>query len=54
MHNKNPEFVVRSEDPFNGGPPVKDLIRTHITPIDLFFSRNHGNIPEVAADSYRL
>jgi sulfite oxidase len=54
MHNKNPEFVVRSEDPFNGGPPVKDLIRTHITPIALFFSRNHGNIPEVDADAYRL
>lgn len=54
MNNKKTEFVVRNKDPFNGGPPVKELIRSHITPTDLFFSRNHGNIPEVDVDVYRL
>jgi sulfite oxidase len=54
MHNKKPDFVVRSEEPFNGGPPVREMVRSHITPTDLFFSRNHGNVPDVDADAYRL
>jgi sulfite oxidase len=54
MNRKHPDFVVRSESPFNGGPPVRELIRSHVTPADLFFSRNHGNIPEVNVDKYRL
>lgn len=52
--HKHPEFIVRSEQPLNGGPPLP-LLRKHlVTPTELFFVRNHGNVPEVDVNSYRL
>jgi len=54
LFGKHPEFVVRSSNPFNGGPPTHLLKRSYITPTDLFFARNHGDVPDVDVDSYRL
>ncbi len=52
--HKHPEFIVRSAEPFNGGPPLP-LLREHVvTPSELFFVRNHGNVPDVDVASYRL
>ena len=51
---KHPEFVVRQSNPFNGGPPVRLISQSLITPTNLFFARNHGEIPEVNIDMYRL
>ena len=51
---KHPEFVVRDPDPFNGGPPVRLINRSHITPTELFFVRNHGAVPDVDMAAYRL
>jgi sulfite oxidase len=54
ISGKRAEFIVRSEDPFNGGPPPAQIIRSPITPNDLFFVRCHGNVPEVDSGKYRL
>ena len=54
LFDKHPDLVVRQVNPFNAGPPPKLLNRSYITPMDLFFVRNHGQVPEVDVDSYRL
>lgn len=51
---KHPDFVVRQEDPFNAGPPADRLLRSDVTPADLFFVRNHGAVPEVDPRTFRL
>ena len=54
IFGKHPEFVVRTASPFNGGPPARLLGQSAVTPTELFFARNHGAIPDVDVDSYRL
>ena len=51
---KHPDFVVRQARPFNAGPPPRLLNQSYNTPTDLFFVRNHGDVPEVDVHSYRL
>ena len=51
---KRPGFLVRQESPFNAGPAPDDLSAAAITPTDLFFVRNHGDVPEIDAESHRL
>lgn len=51
---KHPDFIIRSESPFNGGAEPHQLIESAITPVDLFFVRNHGDVPEVDRNTYRL
>ncbi len=52
--DKHPATVIRTEQPFNAGPPL-DLLREHlITPTDRFFVRNHGAVPEIDPEHYRL
>lgn len=46
--------LVRSVDPFNAGTPLESLASQSITPAELFFVRNHGNVPRVHPDRYRL
>lgn len=46
--------MVKERTPFNGEPPLECLPRSAITPIADFFARNHGNIPHLDADDYRL
>jgi sulfite oxidase len=48
------DFTVRSEEPLNGGPDLRAMVRSFITPTDLFFVRNHGPVPRVDPASYRL
>src|SRR5687768_4075878 len=52
--NKHPDFVVRQAHPFNAGPPPRLLSQSYSTPTNLFFVRNHGDVPEVDVHSYRL
>ncbi len=52
--DKSPDLIVRQPDPFNGGPPSERLAGSFITPNDLFFVRNHGSVPAVDRDAYRL
>ncbi|MGE0639024.1 MAG: sulfite oxidase [Thermoanaerobaculia bacterium] len=47
-------FLVRQEQPFNGGPPLDEVGARFVTPNDLFFVRNHGDVPEVDLGTFRL
>lgn len=54
MEGKHRDLIVRSHEPFNGGPAPDALRRDFFTPNELFFVRNHGEIPQVDGDAYRL
>lgn len=47
-------LLVHSKAPMNAEPPLPDLVRSWVTPVESFFIRSHGNTPAVDAGSYRL
>ena len=47
-------LIIRTQQPLNAETPLGLLGRSHVTPTDLFFVRNHGAIPAVDPDAYRL
>jgi sulfite oxidase len=51
---KHPSLIIRQADPFNAGPPPDLLSRDKVTPVDLFFVRNHGAVPTIDPTAYRL
>lgn len=51
---KHPDLIVYTETPYNAGPPPDLLCQQFITPIPLFFARNHAPIPEINPATYRL
>lgn len=53
-YNKHPSFIVKEGEPFNGEPPLSSLLQSFVTPVPLFFARNHGTVPEVEPQAYRL
>ena len=42
------------DDILNAGPPLNQLAKEFVTPTELFFVRNHTQIPHLQLDSYRL
>jgi sulfite oxidase len=51
---KHQDLIIRKDDPFNAGPPLNLLRQSLITPTDLFFVRNHGTVPDIDSETYRL
>ena len=47
-------IVVRQESPFNAGPPPERATASFLTPVDLFFVRNHGDVPEIDPRTFHL
>jgi sulfite oxidase len=54
MWGKRDDMVVHESDPFNAEPSRSALAGNDITPLDTFYSRNHGPIPYVSVDDWRL
>lgn len=54
MWNKRADTIVHAESPFNAEPSRSALAENMITPVDTFYSRNHGPVPDIAADQWRL
>jgi sulfite oxidase len=54
MWDKRPDMIVRNGSPFNAEPPAIALAAGEITPIDTFYSRNHGPFPDVAPEHWHL
>lgn len=54
MWDKRPDMIIHGQSPFNAEPPASALADEHITPVDTFYSRNHGPVPEMTADTWRL
>lgn len=52
--SKDPSMVVHSTKPYNAGPPLQALRNSLVTPLPVFFVRNHGTVPLVDAGIYRL
>jgi sulfite oxidase len=51
---KNAALRVWTTAPFNAEPPLDLLVGSLVTPIELFYVRNHGEVPEVDPAAYRL
>lgn len=48
------KLIVRSSEPLNSEPPLPALIAADTTPVDRFYVRNHGPIPNVDLSAHRL
>jgi sulfite oxidase len=46
--------TVHGDEPFNAEPARAALAEDALTPVDVFYSRNHGPIPDVDPDGWRL
>jgi sulfite oxidase len=47
-------MVVHEVEPFNAEPPPWALADQVLTPLDAFYSRNHGPVPELDPESWSL
>ncbi|WP_426509536.1 sulfite oxidase [Dactylosporangium sp. McL0621] len=54
MWDKRDDMVVYQMEPFNAEPPPAALAGQALTPIDTFYSRNHGPIPDIDPAEWRL
>lgn len=51
---KHPEFINHTHEPVNAEAPLHHLRQNFITPLDLFYIRNHGDVPQIDLDSFQL
>jgi sulfite oxidase len=54
MWGKRDDMIIHDEEPFNAEPPPGALAGRPVTPIDAFYSRNHGPSPDLDPASWRL
>ena len=48
------DLIPRQTVPFNGEPPLNKLVENWITPVNSFFVRSHGNVPEIEPKNLEL
>lgn len=53
-YGKRDDMIVYQAEPYNAEPPPAALDGLPITPVDLFYGRNHGPIPQVDPDAWHL
>lgn len=51
---KHEKFIVHTISPYNAEPPLELLRENFVTPRELFYVRNHGDVPEIDAQRFRL
>lgn len=51
---KSPDMTHILQFPYNGEPPRARLVETEITPNEDHFVRNHGGIPHIEEEAFRL
>jgi sulfite oxidase len=51
---KREDMIVHGTEPFNAEPPPSALAGRTLTPIEAFYARNHGPIPRIDPESWRL
>jgi sulfite oxidase len=54
LWGKRDDMIVRGRLPYNAEPPPAVLASSDITPIDAFYSRNHGPFPDIPPEQWRL
>ena len=53
-YGKRADTRVHEYEPFNAEPPPGGLAGHTITPLDAFYVRRHGGVPEIDRSSWRL
>lgn len=51
---KRSDMIVHTDQPYNAEPPRRALSSKPLTPLDAFYSRNHGAIPSIDTRGWRL
>ena len=51
---KRRDMLVHEREPYNAEPTGAALGASHVTPTDVFYSRNHGAVPTVDLATWRL
>ncbi len=51
---KDPKLIIHTNNPVNAEPPVDLLRENFITPLPLYYIRNHGEVPEIDPETFRL
>src|SRR3954465_710230 len=54
MYGKRDDLIVHEPDPFNAETGLAALAERPLTATDAFYVRNHGPIPRIDADAFRL
>jgi sulfite oxidase len=54
MWGKRDDMIIHDKEPFNAEPPPAALAGQPVTPIEAFYSRNHGPFPDLDPESWRL
>lgn len=54
LWGKRADMLVHGQDPYNAEPPAAGLVGRALTPLDTFYSRNHGPVPDVDVGAWRL
>jgi sulfite oxidase len=54
QYGKRDEMIVYQAEPYNAEPTPAALDGLPITPVNLFYGRNHGPIPHVDPDAWQL
>lgn len=52
--SKRADMVVHEQEPYNAEPSRSALAEHVVTPNDTFYGRNHGVMPDIAAQDWRL
>jgi len=51
---KRADMVVHGQEPYNAEPPPGALADDLLTPVGTFYSRNHGQVPDLDPQAWRL
>lgn len=54
LWGKREDMVVYGTSPFNSEPPLSALAGSDVTPLDAFYTRNHGEIPIIGRAEWQL
>src|SRR6185295_18384717 len=51
---KDPDLIIHTTAPVNAERPIEKLRENFVTPQELFYIRNHGEIPDINKETFRL
>ena len=54
LWGKRDDMIVHEQEPYNAEPPRSVLADGMLTPVDSFYSRNHGPVPDLDPETWRL
>src|SRR4051794_25030453 len=54
LFGKRADMLVHEAEPYNAEPTAAALAAAFVTPVDTFYSRNHGPVPDLDPETWRL